>query len=287
MNLSRRALAALAGAMALAAGACGSDTTTTPVPVPPNAVIGVVVTPKSSSTVAVTFNSTAGDASYDLERAEGAAGAFTGLTNLPAPTTAGPVTYTDANLKPNTLYRYHVITNKGGLKSTASADVSATTLALGNASATINTDITASRTLFRDTTYTLKGFIHVANGATLTIQSGTTIKGDFNTLGSSLFILRGAKINAVGTVDQPIVFTSSQAAGARKPGDWGGLILVGNGLSNRSGNVIIEGSGTVAGTTSGTNYAVTYSGGTSATDNSGVLSVCARRIRRLRAAPGQ
>src|SRR4029078_12932530 len=106
------------------------------------------------------------------------------------------------------------------------------------ATADITGDITANRRLYADTTYILKGFIHVANGATLTIQAGTTIKGDFNTLGSSLFVLRGAKIQAIGTADAPIVFTSSRAAGSRQPGDWGGLILVGNAPSNRSGNVI-------------------------------------------------
>ena len=36
------------------------------------------------------------------------------------------------------------------------------------------------------------------------------------------------QFNAVGTADLPIVFTSSRAAGSRQPGDWGGLILVGN-----------------------------------------------------------
>src|SRR4029079_10811701 len=116
-----------------------------------------------------------------------------------------------------------------------------------------------------------KGFIHVANGATLTIQAGTKIQGDFNTLGSCLMVLRGAKIQAIGTATAPIVFTSSRSTG-RQIGDWGGLILVGNAPSNRDGNVIIEGSGTdgtaVAG---GKNYEVTYSGGTVATDNSGTL----------------
>src|SRR5687768_18028152 len=43
--------------------------------------------------------------------------------------------------------------------------------------ADISADITTSRTLYKDTTYTLTSFIHVANGATLTIQPGTTIKG--------------------------------------------------------------------------------------------------------------
>src|SRR4029453_9800376 len=101
----------------------------------------------------------------------------------------------------------------------------------------VTQDISANTTWTADRTYTLKGFIHVLNGATLTIQPGTKIMGDFTTVGSSLFILRGAKINAVGTADNPIVFTSSRPAGQRQPGDWGGLIIVGNAKINRSGAV--------------------------------------------------
>jgi hypothetical protein len=137
----------------------------------------------------------------------------------------------------------------------------------------ITLDITASRTLYAETTYTIKGFVHVTNGATLTIMPGTTIRGDFATQGSSLFIMRGSKINAVGTVDKPIVFTSSRAAGSRQPGDWGGLILIGNGVDNRTGAIKVEGTGTATGTTSGTNYLVNYNDGASPSnnDNSGEL----------------
>jgi hypothetical protein len=156
---------------------------------------------------------------------------------------------------------------------TPSAETSTTTLTFGNATATISTDITSSRTLYADTAYTLSGFIHVANGATLTIQPGTTIKGDYNTLGSMLMVLRGAKIQAVGTADAPIVFTSSRPAGQRQPGDWGGLVLVGNAPNNRSGQVAIEGSGTDGNTVvGGKNYTVIYNGGNVATDNSGTLA---------------
>lgn len=141
----------------------------------------------------------------------------------------------------------------------------------GPKTATINADITTNRTLYADTVYTLSGFIHVANGATLTIQPGTKIVGDQNVLGSSLFILRGAKIEANGTATAPIVFTSARAAGSRQPGDWGGLIIVGNGVISRSGSVLIEGTNTATGNASGTNYAVAYSGGTNNADNSGTL----------------
>lgn len=132
--------------------------------------------------------------------------------------------------------------------------------------AVIASDITVDRTLHADTVYTLSGFIHVANGATLTIEPGTKIVGDYAVPGSSLFILRGAKIRAVGTAERPIVFTSARPIGQRSPGDWGGLILIGNGIVNRGSPTILEGSGTGA-----ANPEVNYAGGSNNADNSGVL----------------
>jgi hypothetical protein len=139
--------------------------------------------------------------------------------------------------------------------------------------AEITQDIETSRTLYAETTYTLKGFIHVKSGATLTIKPGTTIQGAFTPAGSSLFILRGAKISAVGTATKPIVFTSSQPVGQRQPGDWGGLILIGNAIDNRAGSIEVEGTNTCGAgcTTSGQNYQVIYSGGTDNADDSGEL----------------
>lgn len=131
--------------------------------------------------------------------------------------------------------------------------------------ATITTDITANRTFYADTTYTLSGFIKVANGATLTIQPGTKIIGDFDVPGSSLFVLRGSKISAIGTAENPIVFTSERSSG-REAGDWGGLIIVGNGIVNRADPTILEGTGTGA-----SNPQVNYAGGASNTDDSGEL----------------
>ncbi len=132
--------------------------------------------------------------------------------------------------------------------------------------AVIASDITADRTLHADTVYTLSGFIHVANGATLTIEPGTRIVGDYEVPGSSLFVLRGAKIRAMGTAEKPIVFTSERPIGQRTPGDWGGLILVGNGIVNRGSPTILEGSGTGA-----ANPEANYAGGANNADDSGVL----------------
>jgi len=267
MRISR--VCAAIAAVALAVG-CGSDGVTDPGPQP---VLGLAATPKGATSIELSFTGTAGDASYNVERASGAAGAFASVGTVPAPTTGVTVTWTDTGLDANTLYRYRVTTVRGGGNSSPSGEISATTLAFGNKSATINVDITTSRTLYADTAYTISGFVHVLNGATLTIQPGTIIKGDYNVLGSSLMIMRGARINAVGTAAAPIVFTSSRPAGQRQPGDWGGLIIVGNAPDNRSGVVTIEGSGTDGNTlVSGKNYPVQYSGGNVATDNSGTLA---------------
>ena len=121
--------------------------------------------------------------------------------------------------------------------------------------------ITTNTTWTRNNIYLLNGVVYVENGATLTIESGTIIKGDLANKGT-LIVKQGARLNAVGTAAQPIVFTSNQPAGARAPGDWGGIILVGNAPTNRSAATNVEG-GVVA----------TY-GGPSANqpnDNSGIL----------------
>jgi hypothetical protein len=259
----------LVAVMASLVSACKSDGTTAPSPLP---VLGLSATPTGSTTMTISFAGRAGE-SYDIERAEGATGTFASITVLAAAAADGTLQYKDTGLKVSTLYRYRVTTVKNSVRSSPSAEATATTLAFGSASAVINTDITVNRTLYADTAYTLSGFVHVANGATLTIQPGTTIKGDFNVLGSSLMIMRGAKIQAVGTADAPIVFTSSRPAGQRQPGDWGGLLLVGNAPDNRSGQVAVEGTGTDGNAVvGGKNYTVIYNGGNTATDNSGTLA---------------
>jgi hypothetical protein len=132
------------------------------------------------------------------------------------------------------------------------------------AAAVLTGPITASRTLSADTTYTISGYVKVQSGATLTIPAGTTLVGDTTVVGSSLWILRGAKIDAQGTASDPIVFTSARAAGTRKPGDWGGIIIVGNGIINRTGATVLTEGGAAG-------QAENYAGGTDNSDNSGTL----------------
>lgn len=138
-----------------------------------------------------------------------------------------------------------------------------------NGNAVLSGSIAANRTLSKDTVYTLRGFVYVNSGATLTIPAGTKIVGDTTALGSALFVLRGARIVANGTATEPVVFTSQRAVGSRSPGDWGGLIIVGNARANRTGNVIVEGSnGSVLGADAN---GIIYTGGTVDNDNSGTL----------------
>ena len=194
MQQTHRIFAAIAALGTIASAGCSSDGATAPSS-SPSPVIGVQATAMGASSIRISFAARSGE-SYDIERAE-AAGAFVAGGSLPASTADGTATFTDVGLKVSTTYRYRVTAIRGSSRSAASSEVTATTLAFGSASATISTDITANRTLYADTAYLLSGFVHVANGATLTIQPGTTIRGDFNTLGSSLMIMRGAKIQAV------------------------------------------------------------------------------------------
>ena len=250
----------LATSVTLVACSDDDDDPIAPEPEAPAAPTGVAAASAGPTSVTVTFNTVTGATGYVVERAPGSGGTF---ASVGTPTSSP---FTDTGLQPQTAYRYRVAARNAVGQGDFSDAVIVTTGQEGPRTATISANITSDRTLYADTTYTLQGFIRVANGATLTIQAGTTILGDFDTVGSSLFILRGARIVAEGTASDPIVFTSSRPEGQRQAGDWGGLVIVGNGIINRGQPVILEGSDTGA-----SNPAVDYSGGTDNADDSGVL----------------
>lgn len=97
--------------------------------------------------------------------------------------------------------------------------------------------ITADMTLTADKVYALRGPVVVGNdkadSAVLTIEPGVTIFGE--TGNDYLVVSRDSQIEAVGTVDAPIIMTSKndvmgETVGA---GQWGGVVILGNAVSNK------------------------------------------------------
>lgn len=100
----------------------------------------------------------------------------------------------------------------------------------------LNGVISENTTLTNRNTYLIMGTVYVTNGATLTIEAGTVLRGDFDSTGT-IIVTKGSKINAIGTETDPIVFTSNKSTAERKAGDWGGVILMGDALLNRWGGI--------------------------------------------------
>ncbi|MCF6212624.1 MAG: hypothetical protein L3J45_01210 [Flavobacteriaceae bacterium] len=150
---------------------------------------------------------------------------------------------------------------------------------------TVSTDenvsglISTSTTWTRDKIWILNGKVVVSDGATLTIESGTIIKGKegSGSLASALIVARGGKLNAVGTADKPIIFTTinDNIKVGEKAGTnltiadnslWGGVIILGRAKGSFSGDVSeFQIEGIPAGDSFG------LYGGNDDTDNSGHL----------------
>jgi hypothetical protein len=127
--------------------------------------------------------------------------------------------------------------------------------------------ISANTTWTKNNVYLIRGNVFVRSGSTLTIEPGTIIKGaprdqdpENQGRGGTLIVLQGARIEARGTVEEPIVFTSSRPAGQRNYGDWGGIVIVGRAPHNREAARAIEG-----------NVGVTMGAFNEPADNSGTL----------------
>ncbi|MDZ7308526.1 MAG: T9SS C-terminal target domain-containing protein, partial [candidate division KSB1 bacterium] len=95
-----------------------------------------------------------------------------------------------------------------------------------------------------DNVYLLNGFVFVEEGATLTIEAGTVIKGKpgQGENASALIIARGGKIFANGTATNPIIFTAEADDVTRfddlpldARGLWGGVIILGRARINVAG----------------------------------------------------
>jgi hypothetical protein len=136
--------------------------------------------------------------------------------------------------------------------------------------------ITSDLTLTEGNHYALSGAVFVggdnADSAILTVEPGVVVYG---TSGNDyLVVSRGSKIEANGTAELPITFTSNQhvSGGVEdglvngEAGQWGGLVLLGKGNSTKCPQGGSECSLQVEGVQEGAVF-----GGTDDTDNSGTL----------------
>ena len=73
----------------------------------------------------------------------------------------------------------------------------------------------------------------------LTIEPGVKV---FAVGSTALVVQRGSRIEAEGTAEEPIVFTSGKSVGDRATGDWGGLVLNGRASTNNGEDVAGEAS---------------------------------------------
>jgi hypothetical protein len=165
------------------------------------------------------------------------------------------------------------------------------------ADVTVTGDIATNTTWTADNTYILDKPIFVTDGAVLTIEPGTLILGEEDTVEGtfgSLVVTRGSQLIAEGTRHKPIVFTARAERDGipGSPGEfpdpelgdasfWGGVILLGNAQVNNyvggvnTGEARIEGFPVEANTTN-----TTYGGGLNPdnADNSGILKYVSIRF---------
>jgi hypothetical protein len=115
---------------------------------------------------------------------------------------------------------------------------------------TVSNDVTGATTWYASNTYVLRTVVYVQTNAVLTIEPGTVVKGgisnlisrtDLPLLVSALWVTRGGKLYATGTVERPIIFTSEndpmngtwlRSGGVPLSGQWGGVVLNGRATIN-------------------------------------------------------
>ena len=116
--------------------------------------------------------------------------------------------------------------------------------------------MTTDMTLDASVIYRLRGSFSVDAG-TLTIPAGTRIIADAEQGAATetyIVVKKGAMIDIQGTAEAPVVMTSS----SQQPGDWGGLVILGDATTSEGVDAIAEVGGFVY-------------GGTNDTDNSGSI----------------
>ncbi len=127
---------------------------------------------------------------------------------------------------------------------------------------TLPTDIDSDLELTNDKVWIIEGFVKIHPGATLKIPACTRLEGTEAPNPGVLVAMRGGRLEAVGTADEPILFTTQKPPGSRAEGQWGGVVLLGRAkIGAGTPTKIYEGL---------TDDDYTY-GGTNDEDDSGIL----------------
>jgi hypothetical protein len=102
----------------------------------------------------------------------------------------------------------------------------------GAAQILVTSNIATSQTWDANNVYNLQKQIYVLPGATLTIKAGTLVQSTAG-LGGSLAVCRGAKIYVNGTLEAPVIMTSTLddlKHWHEGTNEWGNLTIMGNAL---------------------------------------------------------
>jgi hypothetical protein len=233
---------------------CGDDGSTSTTPTAPSVSAPSAQNALVGSTIEVSFSVTAsggyasatataenGSATISSQPSTGAASGNVVVNYTANAAGAGSVTVT--------------VNDADGLSDDATAVVTVTE---EETTIRVVDNITSDTTWETGKVYILGGRIAVEAGATLTIEGGTIVKGEAGTgaNATALLVARDGTLNANGTADAPIIFTSfadeitpeQVAAGDfTSPnldpdisGLWGGVIVLGNApisASNEGGDI--------------------------------------------------
>ncbi len=124
----------------------------------------------------------------------------------------------------------------------------------------------ATMELTNDKTWRINGRIFIPSGKTLEIGPCTLVVATPKPNAGSLFVSRGGKLNAIGTANEPVVF-SSEDFRYTSTARWGGIVMLGRApIGGTSG-----GTGTPERIFEGLSDARATYGGSDANDNSGTI----------------
>jgi hypothetical protein len=233
---------------------CDSDDSTSSTPIAPSVSAPSAQNALVGTSVELTFNVTAsgGFASASVTAENGSAS----ISSQPsAGATSGSVVVNYSATSAGAGSVTVTVTDADGLSDDATAVVTVTE---EETTIRVVDNITSDTTWESGKVYILGGRIAVEAGVTLTIEGGTIVKGEAGTgaNATALLVARDATLNANGTADAPIIFTSfadeitpEQVASGdfTSPnldpditGLWGGLIVLGNApisASNEGGDI--------------------------------------------------